>query len=213
MKTRVLVFCLLFSCIAGLNVNAQVRFNAGVHGGFNMNRIPGFSNFGIYKLGLTGGAIINGSDGYCNNIQLEINYTQKGAIHRKDSIIPYSGRIDLAYLEFVLLYQYDDLDFFGDAAYEVGACYGIPYKKDMTIGNSWVDMDREHFRFYDISIVNGIAWHLGNHFLFRIRYQISVLPVLYRNEMPWSYRKIVLFRGHNTGFHFSLVFMLRRYYE
>lgn len=213
MKRVVPVFIFLICTCCAL-LHGQIRFNAGVHGGFTGNKIPGFSNFGVYKLGLTGGAIINASDGFWNSVQLEINFVHKGASHKRDSVILSNGRIDLSYLEFPLLYQYDDLYMGGlGGTFEIGAAYGILYKRDMTIGSNWVRMDGEHIRNFDISVLMGLGVHLGDHFMLRGRYQLSVLPVLYRNEMPWSTRKIVLFRGHNSGFHVSLVFMLRKTYQ
>lgn len=206
----------LFGCLVVYlfftgSVAAQI-FNIGVHVAATGSSVSWFSTNIFGKVGYSTGIILTeAADDDWNFYQLEINYTQKGGFHKPSDTTGLDlGLLQLNYLEFPVLYRYDDLWLpRGNRGYlEFGASYGHLLRSHLYYNYNSQDLPSGFVRKYDVSLLLGFGVHAGDHFLFRFRYSCSLHGVLMRDPIPAPYRNFRSGRGLSSQIQFGLAYMI-----
>ena len=111
MKIKGLLILLL--CLVMLNGKAQ-KFNGGLILGLSGSQVAGDGYSGYNKLGFMGGGFVNFQLLNLLNLQMEIEYVQKGSRHNPDAGIGdlSSYKLNLDYVEVPLLLKFGFLKLF-----------------------------------------------------------------------------------------------------
>jgi len=183
MKRLLLISLIFFSVLSSWG---QSDFNFGFQLGLNGSQVTGDQLAGFHKAGLFGGLFVNHKAGRLGNIQLEMNFTQKGSRKnaKPDEGIYDSYLMRLNYVAVPLLYRFKikktlDIDVGLEAAYLISS-----RERDI---NGWVEPDLSvpYFKDFDFSIFAGIGVEINEHLLFVFRYSYSIVPI--RPRPPGNY--------------------------
>ncbi|RUA25680.1 MAG: hypothetical protein DSY76_06455 [Bacteroidetes bacterium] len=183
MKRFLFISLIFFSVLSSWG---QSDFNFGFQLGLNGSQVTGDQLAGFHKAGLFGGLFVNHKAGRLGNIQLEMNFTQKGSRKnaKPDEGIYDSYLMRLNYVAVPLLYRFKikktlDIDLGLEAAYLISS-----RERDI---NGWVEPDLSvpYFKDFDFSIFAGIGVEINEHLLFVFRYSYSIVPI--RPRPPGNY--------------------------
>ena len=170
MRVFLVVSCLLL----GLTLSAQSRFGGGGSVGFTTSQITGDNLTGFNRPGAMAGVFGTYAFNQKNWFVGEINFIQKGSYQgpRKDGFTKYS--LNLNYVELPLLYRFMPLG--NHFLFEVGPTLG--YLVNYTERSELGDINQVvKFRKYELGILGGINYKIGNGWLVNFRAQQSVLAV------------------------------------
>ena len=175
----VLFFSILFSF-------GQSSFNSGLQFGLNATQVTGDQLAGFHKAGIFAGIFVNHKLGRLGDIQMEINFTQKGSRKnaKPDEGIYSSYLMRLNYIAVPIFYRFNikeplSIDVGLEAAYLINA-----RERDE---NGWIepDMTVPYFKDFDFSIFAGLGVEINDHFRFVFRYSYSIVPI--RPRPPGNY--------------------------
>ncbi|HTF04491.1 MAG TPA: porin family protein [Bacteroidia bacterium] len=204
-------FILALFLLTGSLLHAQPRFNVGFQAGGALTTIPGFSNSGMSKLTVTGGMIITRRDNNRNYAQVEINYIQKGGIRRAQDDNPDRVSLTLHYVEVPLLYRWENLKVSrnGTGGLEAGLSFARLLAPVMRRNGDQVALNPIVMDYYDLSLLGGVHFLIGQHFMIRSRLSWSINPILRRNILPNEITNFSSPRTHNICLQFGIAWFIR----
>jgi len=172
---RKLLLLLLF--FAATALSAQ-NFNAGLQLGLAASQVTGDQLSGFHKVGMFGGVFVSYPTGHLGDIQLELNYIQKGS--RKNAH-PDEGDYEkyLMRLNYVAMPLFYRFNIKSSLTIELGAefAYLISSKEFDIYGEITPDPRKADFRDIDLSAFAGLGVKFHKHFRFILRYSYSVMPI------------------------------------
>lgn len=171
---KLLLISFLFFMI-GLNAQS---FRAGLQLGLAASQVTGDQLAGFNKVGMFGGVFVNYPTGDLGDIQLELNFIQKGS--RKNAH-PDKGDYEqyimrLNYVSLPLFYRFK---FKKILSIELGAefAYLISSKEFDVYGIITPDPRKADFRDFDLSAFAGLGIKFYDRFRLVFRYSYSVMPI------------------------------------
>lgn len=171
---KLLVISFLFFMI-GLNAQS---FRAGLQLGLAASQVTGDQLSGFNKVGMFGGVFVNYPTGHIGDIQLELNYIQKGSRKNahpdKGDYVQYIMRLN--YVALPLFYRFK---FKKILSIELGAefAYLISSKELDLYGVITPDPRKADFRDFDLSAFAGLGIKFYHRFRLIFRYSYSVIPI------------------------------------
>ncbi len=180
-------------------------FTAGVKLGLCTSQIAGDNYGGYNKVGPTGGVLIFTPLGDKTDIQMEINYCNRGS---RDPADPDKGKLDsyrinLHYIDIPLLVKFKTWKF----QFETGLTNGIfisSTEEDEfgTVTNSIFD-----FNTYELAFNLGANLPLTKNWIFNARYHRSIIPIANQRVLvPWFG---FLGGSYNDALSFTIIRYLR----
>ena len=161
----------LFSCA---HLHSQ-EFNAGFTAGINMSQVSGDGNSGFNKAGLIAGLFSNVDVSPLINLQMEINYSQKGSRRNPNTS---EGDTDffllrMNYIEIPVVARIDYKKF----TFEAGAYYGqlINYHLEDELGEFDIPEELNQFNNYDVGVIAGIYFKFTESLIMNWRYSNSAI--------------------------------------
>ena len=169
-----------------INLSWAQSFNSGIQVGLNGSQVTGDQLSGFHKAGIFAGIFVNHRAGRLGNLQLEINFTQKGSRKnaQPDKGIYDSYLMRLNYVAVPVLYRFNikepltiDLGF--ETAFLINA-----KEKDI---NGWIEPDPTvpYFKDFDFSVFAGLGVEINENWRFVFRYSYSIVPI--RERPPGNY--------------------------
>jgi len=161
-------------------------FNSGFQVGINGSQVTGDALAGFHKAGIFAGIFVNHPAGSIGDLQLEINFTQKGSRKnaKPDEGIYDSYLMRLNYVAVPISYKFKlkeplSIDLGLEFAYLINA-----KEKDI---NGWIEPDPTvpYFKNLDFSIFAGLGVDINDNLRFVMRYSYSILPI--RERPPGNY--------------------------
>jgi len=180
-----ILFILFFFIFSVHYVFAQ-GFRSGIQAGINGSQVTGDALAGFNKAGIFAGIFVNHPMGTLGEIQMEINFTQKGSRKnaKPDEGIYDSYLMRLNYIAVPVFYKFNinkpfTIDFGLEVAYLFNA-------KERDI-NGWIEPDPSvpYFKDFDFSIFAGLGVKVNENLRLVLRYSYSVLPI--RQRPPGNY--------------------------
>lgn len=182
MKKLCLLFLLL---IPLLNIKAQ-DFKAGPLGGLSVSQVDGDSFAGYQKLGVNVGAFVSRPLSKSWDIQLNIEYMQKGSRKtpnvEKNEFDDY--KIDLGYIQFPLVARYRYKDFSFEGGLSIGALLHSDEYKD---GQDLSELEGvPPFQTMEYATVLGFNYHFNDRIWIntRLLYSINRIRIPYDGQIP-----------------------------
>ena len=171
---KLLLISFLFFMI-GLNAQS---FRAGLQLGLAASQVTGDQLAGFNKVGMFGGVFVNYPTGDLGDIQLELNFIQKGS--RKNAH-PDKGDYEqyIMRLNYVALPLFYRFKFKKILSIELGAefAYLISSKEFDVYGIITPDPRKADFRNFDLSAFAGLGIKFYDRFRLVFRYSYSVMPI------------------------------------
>ncbi len=169
MKKSFLLFLILFSTQL---IYAQ-RFGGGFYGGMAGSQVDGDSYGGYHKVTPVLGAYTNTSLTDKIDLQLELNYLEKGSkAGSNDPTLYYHCKLDYIQLPVVLKYNVYD-KWTAELGLAGGYLFNEQEDKD---GGGFLEPDPA-FKKYEISGIAGIYYSINDRFEINVRFNYSILPV------------------------------------
>ena len=176
MKSRVLTL-FLFCCILSTSLLSQQSFNAGILAGINATQVSGDGYGGFNKAGLHVGLFSNIDVSPKVNLQMEINYSQKGSRRNPNTS---EGDIDF----FLLRLNYIEIPIVARTNYkkfifEAGTYYGQLIKSSLEDENGPFDIPDglNQFNGYDVGVIGGIYFQFTESLMMNFRFSNSIIPI------------------------------------
>ena len=173
-RIKQILFILLLSIS---NISFSQSFNAGILTGINASQISGDGYQGFNKAGLLIGAYTNIDISEKVNLQLELNYSQKGS---RDNILPSEGDTDffllrLNYIEIPVLARFKYKKFI----FEGGLYYAQLISEYLEDENGPFEIPEElnQFKNFDFGGSIGIYFSLTENLLMNWRFSNSITNV------------------------------------
>ena len=214
MKKAHLLFIPLLLC--ALNLSAQ-RFRAGLSAGAVASDVQGTdtrdNDADFTKLGFSLGGIVNSNITKNIILQLEINYIQKGAAQKPDSLMNGSFRLVLNYIEIPLVFRRRmHMTIFKKPSnnfdLEWGASIGRLFSSSFTADNYPQYLGPNTFNKTDVSLLFGFDYNLNNNIHFCVRYSNSVIPAIRHDSTPGlQFLPYTFNMGNNMVFLFAIKFI------
>jgi len=174
MSKKAYLILLFLSTFHFSAVNAQ-SFNAGVLFGVNASQVSGDGYQGFNKAGLNFGLFSNIDVSQVINLQMEINYSQKGS--RRN---PKTSEGDTDF--FLLRMNYIEIPIVARTQYkkfkfEAGGYYGQLIKTHLEDENGEFEIQEElnQFNNYDVGFIAGIYFHFTESLMMNFRYSNSIV--------------------------------------
>lgn len=192
--------------------NNEQRFRAGLTLGPVASDLHGTdtrdSDSDFQKLGFCFGALVSSKLSEKNTLQLEINYIQKGALQKPDSLNMGYFRMSLNYIEVPLVYRHKmhmnirkkPVDVFD---IEAGASFARLINFSYNVDNYLLKMDQSKLNSYEVSLLVGLNYNVTPQLSFGIRYSNSVTPAIKRNSIPAQFFYYAFNSGNNQVVLFS----------
>ena len=167
-------------------IKAQSGFNSGIQAGLNASQVTGDQAAGFHKAGIFAGIFVNHKAGRLGDLQLEINFTQKGSRKnaKPDEGIDEAYLMRLNYIAVPVFYRFNikeplSIDLGMEVAYLINA-----RERDE---NGWIepDMSVPYFKDFDFSIFAGLGAMINDNLRFVFRYSYSIVPI--RARPPGNY--------------------------
>lgn len=175
MRFRVLPL-LLFCCLSTFKLKSQ-SFNAGILAGVNASQVSGDGYGGFNKAGLHIGLFSNIDVSSKVNLQMEINYSQKGSRRNPNTS---EGDTDF----FLLRLNYIEIPFLARTNYkkfifEGGAYYGQLIKTYLEDENGPFNIPENlnQFNNFDVGIIAGVYFQFTESLMMNFRFSNSIIPV------------------------------------
>jgi hypothetical protein len=165
-------YLVLFSIIVIPFTSISQSFNAGIVGGINASQISGDGYGGFDKAGLIFGIYTNTDISQKLNIQLEINYSQKGSRRNPTDENPDFFLLRLNYVEVPVLIRLKSKKF----TYEAGLYYGQLVHEYLEDEN-FIYTDFENFNQFtqsDFGGSIGLAYNLNKQLIMNWRFNNSI---------------------------------------
>ncbi len=150
-------------------------FNAGALFGINASQVSGDGYSGFNKAGIIGGLFSNIDISKKINLQMEINYSQKGSRRNPNTS---EGDTEffllrMNYIEIPVMARMDYKRF----KFEAGAYYGqlIGTHLEDEIGVFEIPPELNQFNNYDVGLLGGIYFHFTESLMMNFRYSSSVV--------------------------------------
>jgi hypothetical protein len=193
------------------------RFRAGLSMGAVATDIPGTdtrdNDSDFKKLGFTFGAFVNSELSAKNILQLEINFTQKGAQQDPDSLNNGYFKLSLNYIDVPLIFRHkmhlnirhkpmDKLEIEGGIALEQLISY-----TNIDGTNYQLPIDKNTFNTTTASILAGLNFNLTPHIYFCLRYSNSFIPAVKRNSIPAAFFRYAYNSGNNQVVLFAVKYV------
>jgi len=183
MNRLLLLLSILFFSV---QLSMGQSFRSGIQAGMNGSQVTGDALAGFHKAGIFAGIFVNHPAGNIGELQMEINFTQKGSRKnaKPDEGIYDSYLMRLNYIAVPVFYKFNikeplSIDLGLEFAYLINA-----KEKDI---NGWIEPDPTvpYFKNIDFSIFAGLGVDLNENIRFVMRYSYSVLPI--RERPPGNY--------------------------
>ena len=191
MKNALFIIAVYLLCFIN-ELHAQ-HFDAGLNLGTLVSDVQGtdtrdYDN-DFEKVGFTGGVFVNRTFGRNDILQLEINYTQKGAEQLPDSTNNGYFKMVLNYVEVPLLLRHRirvnmNKKFYNNFEWELGISGGYLFSYTYNVSGYNLLLDRSNLNFIDLNALLGINYVFSRNWYFGVRYSNSVIPVIKRNAIP-----------------------------
>ncbi len=182
MTKTILIFSLFLISLSSWGQS----FNSGIQAGMNGSQVTGDGLAGFHKAGIFAGIFVNHKAGRAGDLQMEINFTQKGSRKnaKPDEGIYDSYLLRLNYLAIPVFYRFHlkeplSIDLGLEAAYLINA-----KEKDI---NGWIEPDLTvpYFKDFDFSVFAGLGVNIRDNLRFVFRYSYSFVPI--RPRPPGNY--------------------------
>jgi hypothetical protein len=193
------------------------RFRAGISLGAVATDIPGTdtrdNDSDFKKLGFTFGALVSTELSAKNTLQLEINFTQKGAQQDPDTLNNDYFRLALNYIDVPLIFRHklhlnirrkpmDKLEI------EAGASFDRLISYAYTDGTNYPrTVNPNTLNSTTASVLAGLNFHLTPHIYFTLRYSNSFIPALKRNSVPPAFYRYAYNSGNNQVVLFAVKYV------
>jgi hypothetical protein len=160
--------------LISIGIKSQ-SFNAGISGGINASQISGDGYSGFDKAGILFGVYSNAPISNKLNIQLEINYSQKGSRRNQTDENPDFLLLRLNYVEVPILVRWESKKI----TYEAGLYYGQLIHQYLEDENfEYVDFENfNQFKSTDFGASIGLTYKLSEHLMMNWRYNNSINSV------------------------------------
>lgn len=168
----IFIFCASFLISS---TSSSQSFNAGILAGVNASQVSGDGYSGFNKAGVLVGLFSNIDLSDKINLQMEINYSQKGSRHN-----PKTDEGDTDF--FLMRMNYIEVPVVARTSYkrfkfEAGAYYSqlISYYLEDENGQFDIPEQLNQFNPYDVGIIGGIYFNFTENLIMNWRYNNSVL--------------------------------------
>lgn len=170
------------------------RFNGGIMAGGLVSQLDGDTYQGYHKFGFMGGAYVNYRFSNHSQLQMELEYIQKGSRKNFDSLSLSSYLLRLHYLEVPVLYQF----FLNEKLYlEIGPAADVLLGSYEEKDGLEVPYNTVPLRNVTLAGIFGVSYSLNTHLKagFRFNYSLLSIRVPQPNGYPEGYRKILFETG------------------
>lgn len=171
---RNVVIIMLFFPLLFLAQEKQYRFRPVFSIGLNASQIDGDTYGGYHKLGYYGGLLVNRQINERIEFELGITFLQKGSRKNanpvENDLSYYLVRLNYAEVPVQLLYNYKKFKFYFGASYAY--LIGKPFEE-----SQYGYLNVYPFRNYDVCLLGGFGYHIGENWFGGFRYQYSVAPI------------------------------------
>lgn len=186
---------LLFSLLIFLPVLVFAqRFNGGIIAGGNVSQLDGDTYQGYHKFGFLGGAYVNYRFSRHSQVQMELEYIQKGSRKNGDSVDVSTYLLRLHYLEIPVLYQF----FLNDKlSLEIGPAADVLLGSYEEKDGLEVPYNTMPLRNVTLAGIFGVSYFLTDHLKADFRFNYSLLSIRQPSSdgYPEGYRKILFETG------------------
>lgn len=166
------ILCLAaFLMLSGIAVAQD--FRGGIKAGLNASQVAGDCCSGYDKVGLFGGAFVNYRFSEHSQLQMELEYSQKGSKQtpdEKNGFQQYTLRLD--YIDLPVLYQY----LYGKFTFETGLAYGY-LLHSFEEANFSEDVGGKEFKKHALNIIFGLYFRFGDQWQVNFRSNNSLMEV------------------------------------
>lgn len=169
MKSIKLLFLVL--TIFSMSAHAQQSFKAGLTFGMTTSQISGDGLGGWDKFGFAGGAFVSAPFSSKTGFRIGINYAEKGARTKRDTLNFNTFAYRLKYVEVPVQYAVKN----GPLTFLYGVYYGRLIKQDI-LSNGYSYEITPPFKNYDFGVSVGAALQMGDHFFIEGKFSSSVIP-------------------------------------
>jgi hypothetical protein len=169
MKSIKLLFLVL--TVLSMSAKAQQSFKAGLTFGMTTSQISGDGLGGWDKFGLAGGAFVSAPLSAKSGFRIGINYADKGARTKRDTLNFNTFAYRLKYIEVPVQYAVKN----GPLTFLYGVYYGRLIKQDI-LSNGYAYEITPAFKNSDFGVSIGAALQMGDHFFIEGKFSSSVIP-------------------------------------
>lgn len=214
MKLKVF-FLALVSLLFTEVIKAQ-QFRAGFTAGLvatGINGMPTRDGRHFHKLGFTAGGLVSSQISEKSVFQLELNYIQKGALQRPDSLNRGYYKIALAYVEIPIIVKrqiYFTVKKKPVNKVDLGIGVSVGRMVQSTVvdsSNTILSTNTNYFNTTDVSILGEVDYNISRRVIFCFRYSNSVIPAIKRTALNPQFITYTFNRGNNMVLNFSFKFV------
>ncbi|MBK3516254.1 porin family protein [Carboxylicivirga marina] len=169
-------------------ISSAQEFRAGPLLGTSFSQVDGDNYVGYNKVGLNLGAFVSRQVGEKWEVQLDIEYMQKGS---REAPKPDKGHYDdykiaLSYIQFPVVARYRHKQFSGEAGLSIGALLSSNEEIDGTPIEDFPQYDPVPFENMEWATVFGLNYHINDRLWINARwlYSINRIRIPYDGEIP-----------------------------